>query len=293
VNIAIYGKNFDKSFLPTIRSIFQILAINKAEIILHEDFYYFMYDNFNFKPEISLLFTKEKNISPDTDFMLSIGGDGTFLETISYVRNKNIPVVGINTGRLGFLADIAQNEVETCINALFTGDYKYESRSLLQVNTKNNLLGDINFALNEVTVQKKDTSSMITVHAYLNNQLINSFWADGLIVSTPTGSTAYSLSVGGPIVSPGSENFIITPLAPHNLTVRPIVVSNSNEITLKVHGRSKKYLLALDYRSFDFDSSIEINIKKADFDIKLVKLEGHDFFTTLRNKLMWGVDKRN
>ena len=159
--------------------------------------------------------------------------------------------------------------------------------------TKNDLFGDFNYALNEVTIQKQDTSSMITIHAYLNDELINSYWADGLIVSTPTGSTAYSLSVGGPIVAPNSENFIITPLAPHNLTVRPIVVADSNEITLKVEGRSQNYLAAADYRSYVFDASTEIRLKKADFSIKIIKLENHEFYSTLRNKLMWGVDKRN
>ncbi len=293
MKIAIYGKSFNENFLPSIKALLKELKTNNAQLLMFGEFYNFIKQKYNYTPEVDSTFSEYKQITGDINFMFSIGGDGTFLESISYVRRKDIPLVGINSGRLGFLADIAQDEIPACLQAIYNSNFTYETRSLIEVNTKNNLFGDLNFALNEVTIQKKDTSSMITIHAYLNNNLINSYWADGIIVSTPTGSTAYSLSVGGPIVAPNSQNFIITPLAPHNLTVRPIVVADSNEITLRVQGRSQNYLAAVDYRSAVFGSETEIFIKKADFTIKLLKLDNHDFYRTLRNKLMWGVDKRN
>lgn len=293
MKIAIYGKSFNASFLPSIKAMINELHTHKTYIILYKEFYEFISRQYGYKPEIDSVFSNYNEITEDIDFMFSIGGDGTFLESISFVRNKNIALVGINSGRLGFLADIAQDEIPSCLNAIFNNSFSYETRSLIEVHTDNNLFGDLNFALNEVTVQKKDTSSMITIHAYLNDQLINSYWADGLIIATPTGSTAYSLSAGGPIVAPNSKNFILTPLAPHNLTVRPIVVADSNVITLKVQSRSQNFLAVLDHRSAVFNAGTEIKLKKADFTIKLLKLDNHNFYKTLRNKLMWGVDKRN
>lgn len=212
------------------------------------------------------------------------------MDGVTIVRDSGIPLVGINCGRLGFMADIAQDEIPQALTDLFAGNFTIEERSLLKLETsRNGLFDEFNFALNEFTVHKKDSASMITIHTYLNNEYLNSYWADGLIISTPTGSTAYSLSVGGPILIPNTQNFIISPISPHNLTVRPIVVPNYHEITLRVEGRSDSYLASLDSRSSIFESSIELKIRRADFQIKVIKLKSHSFYATLRNKLMWGL----
>jgi NAD+ kinase len=225
--------------------------------------------------------------------MLSLGGDGTFLETLSFVRDSEIPVLGINTGRLGFLATVAKSEINDAVEALAEKRFSIEKRSLLSVSGPKGIFGEVNYGLNELTVLKKDTSSMITINAFINGDYLNSYFADGLIIATPTGSTAYSLSCGGPLIMPGSENFVITPIASHNLNVRPFVISDNNVITLKVEGRSPNYLVTLDSRSEVIESSTELTIKKADFYAHLIKLENQSFFTTMRNKLLWGLDKRN
>jgi NAD+ kinase len=225
--------------------------------------------------------------------MLSIGGDGTFLETVSFVRDSTIPILGINTGRLGFLANVAKTEISEAIDSLARKKFTVEKRALLSVTKPENLFGEVNYGLNEITILKKDSSAMVTIHTYINGDYLNSYFADGLIVATPTGSTAYSLSCGGPLVMPGSQNFVITPIAPHNLNVRPLVISDNNIITLKVEGRSPNYLVSLDSRSETIDDSTELTLKKADFYIHLIKLENQHFFNTIRNKLLWGLDKRN
>ena len=222
--------------------------------------------------------------------MLSIGGDGTFLEAVSFVRNKNIPMLGINSGRLGFLANISSADIEFILDKIFDNEYFIENRALIKLETKDKLFKDFNYGLNDFTIHKNQSSSMITIHAYLNDDYLNSYWADGLIISTPTGSTAYSLSAGGPIVVPNSNNFIITPIAPHSLTVRPMIISDNNILTLKIESRSQNYLASLDYKSEFFNTDVEIKISKADFCIKLVKFKDQSFFETLRNKLMWGLD---
>ena len=227
------------------------------------------------------------------DTVLSLGGDGTFLETLSFVRNSGIPVLGINTGRLGFLANVAKSEINVAIEALVNKKFTIEKRSMLSISAPSGIFGEVNYGLNEITVLKKDTSAMITIHAYINGEYLNSYFADGLIIATPTGSTAYSLSCGGPLVMPGSENFVITPIAPHNLNVRPLVISDNNIITLKVDARSPNYLVTLDSRSEILESSAELTIQKTDFSANLIKLENQNFFTTIRNKLLWGLDKRN
>lgn len=293
MKVAVFGKQFNKPFAKYAKLFFEILAGNKVDVIIYKPFYDFLLKEAKVKPEISGSFNKGDKLAEDTDYVFSIGGDGTFLEAISYVVRTDIPIIGINSGRMGFLANIAKDEIENALDSLFRKEYDYESRTMIQLETENNLFGDQNYALNELTIFKKDTASMITVHTYLNNTFLNSYWADGLIISTPTGSTAYSLSVGGPIVVPNSNNFIISPIAPHNLTVRPIVISDMNEITLKVEGRSQQFIASLDHRSVIFDKGAELLIKKAGYQIKLIKLKNTSYFNTLRNKLMWGFDKRN
>ncbi len=294
MTIAIYGRKIDPDFYETIKSFFIFLKQNQVRMFIYEPFYKFLHN----QAQIQILqsdlvfFNQPKDLNNEIDFMFSIGGDGTFLETIYFVRDKGIPIVGINSGRLGFLADISQENVNTALEQIFAGNYQITERSLLQLQTSNNLFGDFNYALNEVTILKKDSSSMINIQAYVNNEFLNNYWVDGIIISTPTGSTAYSLSVGGPIITPDSKNFIINPIAPHTLTVRPLIVPDNNELTFIVKGRSNIFLATLDYRSAFFDSSVELVVKKADFNIKTLKLCDRSFFTTLREKLMWGADLR-
>ena len=292
MKIAIYGRSFSKSFNEPIIRLFKVLNNYNVHITIFKPFFEFIINNIHFKPKVQSFFNDHKDICKEVDLIFSLGGDGTFLETISFVRDYNIPIVGINTGRLGFLSYISREDIADALDAIFNKKYSLEHRVLIKLVSSVDLFEGFNYALNEVTIQKKD-STMITIHAYLNNEYLNSYWADGLIISTPTGSTAYSLSVGGPIVIPNSSNFIISPIAPHNLTVRPIVVPDSNEIVLKVNSRNSKYLASLDYRSEILDTSVELTLKRADFTIKILKLENHSFYSTIRNKLMWGADKRN
>lgn len=292
MKIAIYGRSFSKSFNEPIIRLFKVLNSYNVHITIFKPFFEFIINNIHFKPKVQSFFNDHKDICKEVDLIFSLGGDGTFLETISFVRDYNIPIVGINTGRLGFLSYISREDIADALDAIFNKKYSLEHRVLIKLVSSVDLFEGFNYALNEVTIQKKD-STMITIHAYLNNEYLNSYWADGLIISTPTGSTAYSLSVGGPIVIPNSSNFIISPIAPHNLTVRPIVVPDSNEIVLKVNSRNSKYLASLDYRSEILDTSVELTLKRADFTIKILKLENHSFYSTIRNKLMWGADKRN
>ena len=293
MKITVYGRTFNKGFYQLVIDFFKKLNKNKVEIIVYKDLYDFLLSELKFKPEIAGTFDENDEIADDIDFMFSIGGDGTFLETIHYVKKNNIPVVGINSGRLGFLADISGEEISNAIDMILAKQYTIEERVLIELHTENNLFGKYNYALNELTVHRKDTASMITINVYFNNEYLNTYWADGLIIATPTGSTAYSLSVGGPIVIPNSQNFIITPISPHNLTVRPIVIPDNNEITIKVESRIKNFLVTMDFRSQVIEPTVELKIRKANFTVKVLKLNNQYYFKTLRNKLMWGVDKRN
>jgi len=229
------------------------------------------------------------------DLLISIGGDGTILRAITYVRDLSIPLIGINTGRLGFLATIKKNDIEKAIDNIINGNYRISERSLLTITTEpeNKDLLDFNVALNEIAVSRKNTTSMITVETSLNNEYLTSYWADGLIVSTPTGSTGYSLSCAGPVITPETNSFALTPIAPHNLNARPLVIQDSTEIKLRVSGREDSYLVSLDSRIATLDNNSTIIIKKADFKIKMIELIGESFLHTLREKLLWGEDKRN
>jgi NAD+ kinase len=227
------------------------------------------------------------------DFFFSLGGDGTLLESVTYIGKAEVPILGINTGRLGFLATISREETEKALGNLFSGLYTLDTRSVLKLISAPKLFGSLNFALNDFTIMKKDTSSMITVRVFVDGELLNSYWSDGIIVSTPTGSTGYSLSCGGPLVYPKSESFIITPVSPHNLGTRPIVLSDNSEISFQIEGRSKKFLISLDSRFETIDESVKLKIKKEHFRVKLVELPGHHYFNTLRQKLNWGLDIRN
>tara|TARA_Y100000589_G_scaffold332160_1_gene389844 strand:+ start:41781 stop:42632 length:852 start_codon:yes stop_codon:yes gene_type:complete len=227
------------------------------------------------------------------DFAITLGGDGTFLDGMRYLYTQKIPILGINTGRLGFLTSFSLHDFSVFLNQILNDEYFIDERTLIELKQPDNSFTECNKALNEFTIQKTDTSSMVTIQTYVNGELLNTYWADGLIVSTPTGSTAYSLSCGGPIVMPKSGNFIITPIAPHNLNVRPIVIPDDVEIELKIESRSEHILIALDSYSQIVQDSTTIKLSKADKKLKIIRPNEYTFFSTLRNKLMWGVDKRN
>ncbi len=292
MRIAIFGKQFSELFRSSCSNLFRKLHEHDTEIIIYKPFYEFLVGKIDVKPNVDGYF-ETRNELENIDLFLSIGGDGTMLEAVTFVQDSGIPMVGINSGRLGFLADIAQEEIDSAIDHIFKRNYKTNKLELLELHTNNNLFGDMNFALNELAVHRRDSASMITIHAYLDGEFLNSYWADGLIVATAIGSTAYSLSVGGPIIHPKAHSMVITPIAPHNLTVRPIVVPNDINITLKVEGRADKYLATLDSRSRIFEEGLELNIRKASFCVNVIDLPDINFNSTLRNKLMWGADKRN
>ncbi len=291
MKVAVFGKQFGEVFNDSCLRIFQFFKANDIQIVIYKPFYKFL-KRINIKPEFAEFFIDSDGLK-GVDFVFSIGGDGTFLETVTFVKNSGIPIVGINSGRLGFLADISKEEIENALNEIIAGRYKIRKLNLLKAYTGDGEFGALDFALNELAITKIDSSSMITIHTYLNDIYVNSYWADGLIISTSTGSTAYSLSVGGPILHPETGSFIIAPIAPHNLTVRPMVVPNNLDVTLKIETRAGKYLASLDSRSQVFDENVVIHVKKASFQINIVELTDQSFYATLRNKLMWGVDKRN
>lgn len=291
MTIALFGKKFDDDFKPYMSQMFKVLTANGATIKVFHLFHDFLLKSCRLQLPAYEVFDGVLQVA-DADVAFSIGGDGTFLETVTYVHHSRIPVLGINSGRLGFLADTAGHDIEKSLSALFKGDYQLRYLDLLRMQASVPIQG-VDFALNEFAITKRDSSSMITIHTYVNNEFLNSYWADGLMVATPTGSTAYSLSVGGPILHPGSPNFVITPIAPHNLNVRPLVVPNNVVIDLKIEGRGKKILASLDSRNHVFNTNCSFRIERADFRIGVVQFPNHSFYSTLRNKLMWGADKRN
>jgi len=289
MRVAFFGKQFDPSFTHPIQLFISHLKENGEEIIVEESFSEFLEERVKDSfPTFSGSLKKSQ-----ADYLVSIGGDGTVLDTVPFVRANNIPVLGINTGRLGFLSNIDADSVLKAAEALIHKDFELDERSLLEVEVEGLDLGENNFALNEVSIHKKDTSSMITIHTYLKHKFINSYWADGLIVSTPTGSTAYSLSCGGPIVMPGSKNIVLTPIAPHNLNVRPLVIPQNEELNLTADGRDESFFLTLDSRSYAVANNSKVTVKPSSFSISLVNLKEQNFFSTIRNKLHWGIDRRN
>ena len=292
MRVAVYGKQFQKEVAPFVQELFQELEKANMEVLVYEPFYNFLSQQMSMNLFLGTYNTYEE-LKVDIDLFISVGGDGTILDATTLIRDTGIPIIGVNTGRLGFLADIAKDQIPKTIKQLVNKRFSIDQRTLLRLETDKPIFGDLNFALNEVTISRKDTTSMITITTYINDQYLNSYWADGLIISTPTGSTGYSLSCGGPIVMPGSQNFIITPIAPHNLTVRPLVISDEYEIKVTVEGRVSQFLVALDSRTQTIDAGIELTIKKENFKINMVETETQDFASTLRNKLLWGLDKRN
>lgn len=291
MRIGIHGKDVKGTQLKFVETVFGILADRRAELWVSKKFLKYL-RTAKFKQYKIKAFEIGDNLK-SLDAFISLGGDGTLLESITYIGKNETPVMGINTGRLGFLATISRDETEKAIEHLFTGTYQTESRTLLTLVSDSKLFKGLNFGLNDFTIIKKDTSSMINVHVFVDRELLNSYWADGVIVSTPTGSTGYSLSCGGPLVYPRSESFVITPVSPHNLTARPIVISDSSEITFHIEGRSKKFLISLDSRVESIDGTVNLKIVKGKFKVHLIQLPGQHYFKTLRQKLNWGLDIRN
>ena len=292
MTIAIFGTPYPEHFSKYIQHLIKKLEAEHVKIIVEEKFNTFLQKDIRFNKNIET-FSSYEELTNNADFLFSIGGDGTLLKAVTYVRDSGIPIMGINTGRLGFISSVAPDQIEQAVNDVLNKNYKTNRRTLLTLNTSNNLFKNKNFALNEVAIVKKDTSSMIKIEAYVDDEFLNTYWADGLIVSTPTGSTGYSLSCGGPIVLPGTNNFIITPIAPHNLNVRPIIVSDRSKITLKVSHQDELALVALDSRSRAIGPDLELTVRKANNKIKLIQFEKQSFISTIREKLMWGKDKRN
>ena len=292
MRIAFFAKQYFRNYKDNYQSMIDKLELANCELFVNKDFYKLLKNKVVFKTEPGIYQTLEDfDIKPDAFF--SLGGDGTILDTIQVVRDSNIPILGINMGRLGFLSSVALTEVDQAIESVLKNNYILDKRALLSLHTDNNLFGDLNFALNEFAIQKKDHLSMIVVHVYIDDQFLNSYWSDGLLISTPTGSTAYSLSVGGPIVTPGAGNFIISPIAPHNLTVRPIVIPDNSVIKLKIQGRSKSFLVGLDSRFETIKASTELVVRKCGFSVNMIQIGSRSFFDTIREKLNWGLDIRN
>ena len=289
MKFAIFGNTYQAKKSTHVERLLSILDRHRAEVYICREFYQFLTDDLKLQIRQAGVF--EGN-DFEADMVLSIGGDGTFLKAASRVGSRNIPILGINTGRLGFLADVSPEEMEDTFNDIYSNNYRIEDRSVHQVSCKEQELKGYPFGLNEIAVLKRDSSSMISIHTAINGAYLTTYQADGLVIATPTGSTAYSLSIGGPVIVPHSNTIAITPVAPHSLNVRPIVINDDWEITLDVESRSHNFLIAIDGRSETCREGSKLTIRKADYKIKVVKRQNHIFFNTLRNKMMWGADGR-
>lgn len=293
MKVAIYGQTYQDSTLEYVGELLDELQKVSATISIEEQFQVHLSKKLGIGEYA--IFNEENGLDSSFDMFVSFGGDGTILRATTYVRDLGIPIVGVNTGRLGFLSTFKKEEVRKLVQEFVQGAYTIVERSLVEIDVGSQAkeIGDLNFALNEITVSRKDTTSMITVETHLNGEYLTSYWADGLIVSTPTGSTGYSLSCGGPVIAPSAKSLVLTPIAPHNLNARPLVISDDTIIRLKVSGREEHHLVSLDSRIATLDNGHEIEVRKAGFTIKMIEYTSESFLKTLRNKLLWGEDKRN
>jgi NAD+ kinase len=292
MRIAIYSRGLDPDQLNGIKLLLSELVAYKIEPVIFQDFFNLYYSTIDFGEKYST-FNSAEDLIDDIDCIISLGGDGTLLDTVTFVRDSGIPVMGINYGRLGFLASIGKDELHTAVEALVKRSFMLDKRTLLHLDANMPLFDKVPYALNEITIHKKDTSPMIKIHTYLNGEFLNTYWADGLIVATPTGSTGYSLSCNGPVIFPESASFVITPVSPHNLNIRPIIVPDNNIISFEIEGRTDGFLCTLDSRREIVDKDVQLAVKKESFGINLIRLNENNFLQTLRNKLSWGLDKRN
>ncbi|WP_223551398.1 MULTISPECIES: NAD kinase [Aestuariivivens] len=294
MKVAVFGRFYNKTTSASVLTLFNYLLKKNIEAYIETEFYQLIKNNSTIIKDFASFKTFD-TLDDSFDLLISVGGDGTILRAITFVKDTDIPIIGINTGRLGFLATIQDDQIESAIQDIIDGNYKISERSLLSVETQpeNKSISSFNFALNEVTVSRKNTASMIIVETLMDGEYLTSYWSDGLIISTQTGSTGYSLSCGGPVITPGANSFVLTPIAPHNLGVRPLVIPDSTQIQLKVDGREAQHLISLDSRIATLNNGTIITIKKANFKIKMLDLLNESFLVTLRKKLLWGQDKRN
>jgi NAD+ kinase len=292
MKVAIYSRVVEFDHYTEVQHLFDELQDQRIQAVIYQPFFEQVITKLNFNDNV-FTFAGSADLDESFDFLISLGGDGTLLDTIALVGNKNIPILGINFGRLGFLASIGKGELATAVASLANNTFVIDKRSLVHLDANTSLFGKVPYALNEFAIHKTDTSPMIKIHTYLNGDFLNTYWADGLIVSTPTGSTGYSLSCNGPIVFPESSSFVITPVAPHNLNVRSIVVPDNNVISFEVEGRTDHFICALDSRKELVEKQVQLAIKRETFTVSLVRLNENNFLQTLRTKLSWGLDKRN
>jgi len=294
MKIAVFGQYYQNDTRPIIIDIFAFFNANDVELVIEATFLSILHQQDILKKEYKT-FASYKELDSSFDILISVGGDGTILRAATFVRESGIPILGINAGRLGFLATVQKENIEAFLQMIIEKKYTISERTLLSIesNPRNDQIADLNFAMNEISVSRKDTTSMITIETTLNDEYLNSYWADGLIISTPTGSTGYSLSCGGPVLTPDVKSFVITPIAPHNLNARPLVIPDDTIIQLKVSGREENYLVSLDSRIASINKNTVLTIKKTSFKIKMIEIPNETFLKTLRNKLLWGEDKRN
>ena len=294
MKVAVFGRFYNERTTTSVERLSDFLLKKDIDVYFEKDFFDLLAAESSKETDFNS-FKTFKTLDTSFDFLISIGGDGTILRAITFVKDIDIPIIGINTGRLGFLATIQVDVIEQALQNIIDGKYTISERSLLTVETspENKDISSLSFALNEVAVSRKNTTSMITVETHLDGEYLTSYWSDGLIVSTPTGSTGYSLSCGGPVITPGTNSFALTPIAPHNLSARPLIIPDSTEIHLRVRGREESHLVSLDSRIATLENETLIKIKKADFKIKMIDLLDESFLTTLRKKLLWGEDNRN
>jgi len=292
MQVAVFGRNFPSYARENIATMFSKFSMLNVDVWVFEPLYEFLQKKTGLRPKVAGLYTDHTDLPKDLDFLFSLGGDGTFLETVTLVRESGIPVLGVNIGRLGFLSYISQENLSESLESVFSGNFDIEERMLLKVEASGIAMNDLNVALNEVRIYK-NSGSLITIHVKVNEEFLSAYWADGLLLSTPTGSTAYNLSVGGPIVVPESNSFVLSPIAPHNLSVRPLVLPDSAVLQFSVDTRDPEFQLALDSRTIDLDAETTVTVRKADYTLKMIRIENISFYSTLRNKLMWGADKRN
>ena len=293
MKIALYGLTVNPDFREELAKLLELLKEKQFKNFVYKPFLEYIQNDCGLFPEVEGVFENTDELPDDVSFIFSVGGDGTLLKSFMLAHKSSLPLVGINSGRLGFLSDISREEIEKALDDILAGHIIIDERTVLELEIVSKDHSEFYYALNEITVTKLDSSSMISIHTSINDEFLNTYWADGLIIATPTGSTAYSLSVGGPIITPDSQNFVISPIAPHHLTVRPIVVPDHHSITLAVEGRGLHFLTSVDSQSEAIYFSDLLKIRKAPFNVKTVRLKEHSFFSTLRNKLMWGADKRN
>ncbi len=293
MKIALFGKSTDEASMPYIQQLVTKLEQISAQVYIYEPFLEIIMPLVKFSGVYYTFKSHHELKTNNVDYLISVGGDGTFLDTLGLVRDSGVPIFGVNLGRLGFLSSVSKDEIEKALDELEQGNIRIEERALLRLNTEHDLFGDFNYALNEIAISRKDSNALLLLHVYVDDKFLNSYWADGLLIATPTGSTAYSLSCGGPIVTPGSENFVITPIATHNLTVRPIVIPDDSKICIRLESRDGQCLVSMDSRRQIMGGNVELHLEKESFKINLVQMQSKDFYTTIRDKLNWGLDIRN